>query len=240
MMAATAPAAHFGQGQHEPYARALQTGSGTLTLRPEGEHHPGEPVEFDVRDWCEEASLMERSLLQSLQGPVLDVGCGPGRLLAAARPLGLAALGIDTSTEAVRRTRSRGACALEQSIFAPYRNPVTGNRLSCSTATSASEGASAPCCADAGSSLRRRGRCWWRWKPTRGSTPSIRPCWKTSEGTGASRSPGPGQARRAWHPGRRPAAGPSPPSSTFRAAFFAASRHGPSRSVQSRKQGWRQ
>jgi SAM-dependent methyltransferase len=124
MAVAAAPAAHFGQGQREPYARALQTGSGTLTLRPESQHYPGEPVKFDVRDWCEEAGLIERSLLQSLQGPVLDVGCGPGRLLAAARPLGLAALGIDTSTEAVRRARSRGARALEQSIFAPV--PQTG------------------------------------------------------------------------------------------------------------------
>lgn len=125
MAAGTAPAAHFGQGDREPYARALHTGSGALTLRPDNGRHPGGPVEFDVRSWCEEASPVERSLLQSLQGPVLDVGCGPGRLLAAAQPLGLAALGIDTSAEAVRRARDRGARALEQSVFAPV--PQTGN-----------------------------------------------------------------------------------------------------------------
>lgn len=119
MSTATAPAAYFGQGEREPYARAMLTGTGTLTLRPESEHDPAEPVEFDVRNWCRDASETERLLLQSLRGPVLDVGCGPGRLLAAAGPLGLAALGIDTSTEAVRQARSRGARALEQSIFAP-------------------------------------------------------------------------------------------------------------------------
>ncbi|WP_426996786.1 class I SAM-dependent methyltransferase [Pseudarthrobacter sp. N5] len=114
-----ASAANFGQGHNEPYARALANGSGTLTLRTDSGHHQADPVDFDVRSWCEEASLLERSLLHSLQGPVLDVGCGPGRLLVAAQRIGLAALGIDTSAEAVGRARGRGARALEQSVFAP-------------------------------------------------------------------------------------------------------------------------
>ncbi len=114
-----APGAHFGQGHREPYARALRAGSGTLTLRPHSSDASEAPVEFQVMDWCEEASLLERSLLQSLQGPLLDIGCGPGRLLAAARAHGLRSLGIDTSAEAVRAARQRGAQALEQSIFEP-------------------------------------------------------------------------------------------------------------------------
>lgn len=117
--AGVASVANFGQGHNEPYARALANGSGTLTLRPDGGHHQAEAVDYDVRSWCEDASLLERSLLRSLQGPVLDVGCGPGRLLAAAQRIGLAALGIDTSAEAVGRARGRGARALEQSVFAP-------------------------------------------------------------------------------------------------------------------------
>jgi SAM-dependent methyltransferase len=123
MPTAVAPAAYFGQGEREPYARALLTGSGALTLRPESAHYPAETVEFDVRNWCEDADATERSLLQSLRGPVLDIGCGPGRLLAAAQPLGLAALGIDASAEAVRQARGRGARVLEQSIFAPVPQP---------------------------------------------------------------------------------------------------------------------
>ncbi|MBT2534278.1 methyltransferase domain-containing protein [Arthrobacter sp. ISL-48] len=113
-----APAVHFGQGHREPYALALQDGYGKLTLRPDSDNPPGNLVEFDVHGWCAEASIMERSLLGSLRGPVLDVGCGPGRLLAAAGQLGLAAMGIDTSAEAVRRACGRGVHALEQSIFA--------------------------------------------------------------------------------------------------------------------------
>lgn len=117
MSTAVAAAAYFGQGEREPYARALLTGTGTLTLRPGIGHDPAGPVTFDVRNWCQDASAIERSLLQSLRGPVLDVGCGPGRLLAAAGTLGLAALGIDTSAEAIRQARSRGGRAIEQSIF---------------------------------------------------------------------------------------------------------------------------
>ncbi|MEC5191922.1 SAM-dependent methyltransferase [Arthrobacter sp. MP_M7] len=114
---------HFGQGHTEPYARALANGAGTLTLRSYGKHS-ADAVDFDVRSWCGEASPLERSLLQSLKGPVLDIGCGPGRLLAAAQGLGIPALGIDTSPEAVHRARARGARALEQSVFAPV--PQTG------------------------------------------------------------------------------------------------------------------
>jgi SAM-dependent methyltransferase len=124
-MSTAPPAAYFGQGEREPYTRTLRTGTGTLTLRPESGHDPAGPVDFDVRNWCEDASAIERSLLQSVRGPVLDIGCGPGRLLAAARTLGLAALGIDTSAEAVRMARGRGARALEQSSFAPV--PQTGH-----------------------------------------------------------------------------------------------------------------
>ena len=129
---ASAPPEVFGQGLTEPYARALRTGRGRLTLRP---HHAGGPepdrpgsaaagadVAYDVLSWCAEASPLERQLLQNVNGPLLDIGCGPGRMLSAARAAGLAAIGVDTSYEAVSRARSRGAHALHQSVFAtvPY------------------------------------------------------------------------------------------------------------------------
>lgn len=125
----SAPAAVFGQGLREPYARALRLGGGTLTLRP----HDASPdsgrrpcdMTFDVLGWCSEASVLERNLLQGLEGPVLDIGCGPGRMLSAARSLGLSALGIDTSAEAVSLACSGGTLALEQSVFSPV--PQSGN-----------------------------------------------------------------------------------------------------------------
>jgi SAM-dependent methyltransferase len=118
VVAGPAPVAVFGQGTHEPYERALRLGGGTLTLRPEQENG-SEPVSYDVQGWCADATLLEVLLLRSLKGPVLDVGCGPGRLLAAAESLGLSALGVDTSLEAVRHARGRGARALKRSVFSP-------------------------------------------------------------------------------------------------------------------------
>ncbi|MDJ0355241.1 methyltransferase domain-containing protein [Paenarthrobacter sp. PH39-S1] len=109
----------FGQGAHEPYACALHHGLGTLTLRPQTEGSGIGPVHFKVQDWCGPASSGEVALLRSSRGPVLDAGCGPGRMLAAASALGLIAVGVDTSIEAVTRARSRGAMALNLSIFDP-------------------------------------------------------------------------------------------------------------------------
>lgn len=131
IMGAPAPvptaAGVFGQGVSEPYARALRLGGGTLTLRDVSSESGGRrgEVTFDVLCWCSEAGVLERNLLQSLQGPVLDIGCGPGRMLSAARSLGLSALGIDTSADAVALARGRGTRALEQSVFSPV--PQAGN-----------------------------------------------------------------------------------------------------------------
>ena len=123
----------FGQGGHEPYAGALLRGSGRLTLRPVGTGvqdlaGPGpaapvpvaiRPVHFSVRGLSSPATAGERELLRNLRGPMLDVGCGPGRMLSAARDQGLAAVGVDTSGPAVRLATGRGGTVILGSIFGP-------------------------------------------------------------------------------------------------------------------------
>ncbi|WP_051389375.1 class I SAM-dependent methyltransferase [Arthrobacter sp. 35W] len=110
----------FGQGRHEPYAGSLSHGLGRLTLRPDavGPDDIG-PVHFNMLGFSAPATAVERGLLGTLRGPVLDVGCGPGRMLAAARDLGLASLGVDTSAPAVRLAVGRGGTAIHGSIFDP-------------------------------------------------------------------------------------------------------------------------
>jgi SAM-dependent methyltransferase len=61
--------------------------------------------------------VSERGLLADLRGPVLDLGCGPGRLVVALGELGIPALGIDASPHAVGRATARGAHVLERSVF---------------------------------------------------------------------------------------------------------------------------
>ncbi|WP_053206102.1 class I SAM-dependent methyltransferase [Jiangella muralis] len=72
-----------------------------------------------VAAWTAAATPAERALLASLRGPVLDLGCGPGRLVVALGELGIPALGVDASAHAVDQARARGATALRHSVFDP-------------------------------------------------------------------------------------------------------------------------
>ena len=79
----------------------------------------GSVVELHVDRWRAEADDVERELLDTLLDPVMDVGCGPGRIVAALAGAGRAALGVDVSDAAVAEARRRGAAALGRSVFAP-------------------------------------------------------------------------------------------------------------------------
>ncbi|MER5945207.1 class I SAM-dependent methyltransferase [Streptomyces sp. NPDC001904] len=99
----------------DPYADALRTGRGPLYLR----RGDGWLLPLDVERWCTGADAVDRALLDRCEGPVLDVGCGPGRLVAELVARGTPALGIDISAAAVARTARLGGPALLRSVFAP-------------------------------------------------------------------------------------------------------------------------
>ncbi|MGL4340262.1 MAG: class I SAM-dependent methyltransferase [Rhodoglobus sp.] len=112
----------FGTGGAEPYGRALvRSGGGELLLRAVGEWPS---MVMDVGDWLRCATQADLTALDNSQGPLLDVGCGPGRMVRAAADRGMPALGIDVSGRAVQHTRSEGSMALERSIF--DRVPLEG------------------------------------------------------------------------------------------------------------------
>jgi SAM-dependent methyltransferase len=77
----------------------------------------GEQLALDSARWFTEADQDEREVLGVMEGPVLDVGCGPGRVLAALGRAGVPALGVDPSPAAVALARARGGVALERSVF---------------------------------------------------------------------------------------------------------------------------
>ncbi len=70
-----------------------------------------------VHEWAADASGLEQEILDRVEGPVLDLGCGPGRLVAALGERGMTALGVDTSPQAIDMARRRGASVLERSVF---------------------------------------------------------------------------------------------------------------------------
>lgn len=107
--------ATFGAGGAEPYAHALKSGVGELLYLRNATSRAS--TTMDVSRWSADADAADLSLLASVDGPVLDIGCGPGRMVRAARDLGLVALGIDVSREAVRHARRLGGSFAQVSIF---------------------------------------------------------------------------------------------------------------------------
>ncbi|MFI5829967.1 class I SAM-dependent methyltransferase [Streptomyces sp. NPDC051578] len=99
----------------DPYAVALRSGRGPLFLR----RGDGWLLPLDVERWCEEPDGADRTVLDRCRGAVLDIGCGPGRLVSALAARGHRALGIDVSPEAVARTARSGGTALHRSVFDP-------------------------------------------------------------------------------------------------------------------------
>jgi len=79
----------------------------------------GARIDLDVRRWRGEPDGVEASLLSWLPDPVLDVGCGPGRVATALCAAGRVALGIDPSPAATREAARRGAPVLQRSVFGP-------------------------------------------------------------------------------------------------------------------------
>lgn len=94
------------------YANALAGGSklrardsdGSLRLLP-------------LEMWMRDANGADQRVVDRALGPVLDVGCGPGRHVHALARRGVIAVGVDVNPAALRFARARGATVLEASIF---------------------------------------------------------------------------------------------------------------------------
>jgi SAM-dependent methyltransferase len=97
----------------DPYADALRSGRGPLFLRRED----GWLLPLEVERWCARADDADMTVLQRCAGAVLDIGCGPGRLVAALLALGRPSLGVDLSPAAVAHTVRAGGAALCRSVF---------------------------------------------------------------------------------------------------------------------------
>ncbi|MFI1101795.1 class I SAM-dependent methyltransferase [Streptomyces melanogenes] len=99
----------------DPYTAALRSGRGPLFLH----RRDGWLLPLEVERWCAAPDPADLTVLRRCRGAVLDIGCGPGRLVVGLAALGTAALGVDVSPEAVRRTQRSGGSALCRSVFDP-------------------------------------------------------------------------------------------------------------------------
>jgi rSAM/selenodomain-associated transferase 1 len=80
------------------------------------------PSLSEIDRWQAPADEVDRLALSRCEGPVLDIGCGPGRIVTALAERGIPALGVDISAEAVLLTTNRGAPALRR----PVQEPLPG------------------------------------------------------------------------------------------------------------------
>ena len=70
---------------------------------------------LDAGSW-NNLSEADEVVVSRCEGPVLDIGCGPGRFVEALASRGVPALGVDLSREAVGQTRRRGGSALVRDV----------------------------------------------------------------------------------------------------------------------------
>lgn len=102
----------YGAGE-DPFALALRPGRGPVYLRLVD----GRRVRMPVHRWHERPTVADETVLEHCVGPVLDVGCGPGRLCRELLSRGVFALGIDIAPRAVALTTALGGLALCRSVF---------------------------------------------------------------------------------------------------------------------------
>jgi SAM-dependent methyltransferase len=98
---------------HALYGEALVGEGAPLVCRDDA----GMSRPLPLARWLGPAGAVDERVLDRAAGPVLDVGCGPGRHVASLARRGVLALGVDVSPVAVRLARARGATAIERSIF---------------------------------------------------------------------------------------------------------------------------
>ncbi len=93
----------------------------TATVRPSVVFRTdeGEALDMDLGRWHDPATDEEQELLAGVDGPVIDLGCGPGRLVVSLASQRVPALGVDSSPSAIALARMRGATVLQRDLFGP-------------------------------------------------------------------------------------------------------------------------
>jgi SAM-dependent methyltransferase len=100
-------------GALAPYETSL-AGAGSLHMLADD----GDSIALDIERYLAECDAVDQTVMDRCRGPVLDVGCGPGRMVRALSERGIAALGVDIAPMAVEMTRSLGVPVLLRDLFA--------------------------------------------------------------------------------------------------------------------------
>ncbi|NYF11430.1 SAM-dependent methyltransferase [Leifsonia sp. AK011] len=110
----------FGLAADHPYELALRDPQRDVRLHEFGTRAGGSrAASLEVSRYRGAPDTVDRDILTRTRGGVLDLGCGPGRLVEAAVQAGRRALGVDVSATAVALAHERGLPVLRRSVFDP-------------------------------------------------------------------------------------------------------------------------
>jgi SAM-dependent methyltransferase len=109
----------------ELYDDALTAGVDDTMMALSLRYADGRLLPVDVSRWRGPTDAADDDLLDRCLDPTLDVGCGPGRLVAALTAAGSVALGVDVGKSAVDLARVAGAEVVRRSVFEPL--PAEGS-----------------------------------------------------------------------------------------------------------------
>lgn len=79
----------------------------------------GRSIPLPVQRWAAPADAADRTMLARAAGPVLDLGCGPGRLTAALHASGVEVLGVEVLAAVPELARRCGAPLHVGDLFHP-------------------------------------------------------------------------------------------------------------------------
>jgi glycosyltransferase A (GT-A) superfamily protein (DUF2064 family) len=96
------------------YAGMTTISNATETLMGEETTLP-----LDIPRWSGPADAVDLVIVARCEPPVIDLGCGPGRMVQALSESGRPALGVDMSSVAVEMSMTRGGLALRRRIEEP-------------------------------------------------------------------------------------------------------------------------
>jgi SAM-dependent methyltransferase len=104
------------------YGRLLATAAqrvlgGGPAVRARVRSIDGSSEPLALERWLGGLDAADRAVVAMAEAPVVDVGCGPGRHLAALAGAGKRALGVDLSPVAVQLARRRGGAAIPGDVF---------------------------------------------------------------------------------------------------------------------------
>ncbi len=98
-------------------AGASSAGASSAATHRLARRGDGTVFAFPLHRYLGPADETDEQILSAIEGPVLDVGCGPGRHLHVLARRGVFALGVDLSAVAVDLARGGGGHAIVASIF---------------------------------------------------------------------------------------------------------------------------